>query len=379
MVETPAMLLHTITTIALAPLVLGSPQTGLGIFNVVTFPNEPCTSASGLNGTCLTTDECSSVSGTSSGTCASGFGVCCVVSKTCGESSSTNNTYLDQSTTTSSSSCTYTICRSSSDICQLRVDFETFVMSAPSTTTGTIGNCVNDNLIISNPSGPNPPMVCGTLSGQHMYLTASDSCHKLTATIGSTDTSTVRSWSMKVSQIECSNPLLPPAGCLQYHYDTTGYIQSFGWDGSDDATTTPTAYHQNNQKYNICFRRQEGYCSIEYFTPIAGLKLGSTGATAGTLESLYGDVACYEDFISIPGILASPTTFSTATAYATIIGDRICGLGWTNFPNPVATAATLVSYVKPFTVGVNFDASDELGAKEGNSGFSILYTQKACA
>ena len=71
--------------------------------------------------------------------------------------------------------------------------------------------------------------------------------------------------------------------------------------------------------------------------------MGSTGATAGTLESLYGDVACYEDFISIPGILASPTTFSTATAYATIIGDRICGLGWTNFPNPVATAATLVS------------------------------------
>merc|ERR1712037_76821 len=154
---------------------------------------------------------------------------------------------------------------------------------------------------------------------------------------------------------------------MGYHYDTTGYIQSFGWDGSDDATTAATANHQNNQKYNICFRRQEGYCSIECFSPIAGLKLGSTGATAGTLESLYGDVACYEDFIS------------TATAYATIIGDRICGLGWTNFPNPVATAATLVSYVKPFTVGVNFDASDELGAKEGNSGFSILYTQKACA
>ena len=36
-------------------------------------------------------------------------------------------------------------------------------------------------------------------------------------------------------------------------------------------------------------------------------------------------------------------------------------------------------YVKPFTVGVNFDASDELGTKEGTSGFSILYTQKACA
>ena len=107
-------------------------------------------------------------------------------------------------------------------------------------------------------------------------------------------------------------------------------------------------------------------------------------------------MACYEDFITVPGILASPTTFSSATAYATIVGDRICGLGWTNFPNPVATAATIVSefdqsrrifvvflffagFVKPFTVGVNFDASDELGTKEGTSGFSILYTQKACA
>ena len=265
-----------------------------------------------------------------------------------------------QSTTTSASSCTYTICPSSSDICQLRVDFETFVMSAPSTTTGTIGSCVNDNLVISNPTGPNPPMVCGTLSGQHMYITASDSCHSMTATIGSTDTSTVRSWSIKVSQIECSNPLLPPSGCLQYHFDTTGYIQSLGWDGSDDAATTPTANHQNNQNYNICFRRQvsfskqclhnilqnfkqEGYCSIEYFTPIAGFKVGSTGATAGTLESLYGDVACTEDFITIPGILASPTTFANPTAYATIVGDRICGLGWTNFPNPVAIAATIVS------------------------------------
>ena len=89
--------------------------------------------------------------------------------------------------------------------------------------------------------------------------------------------------------------------------------------------------------------KQEGYCSIEYFTPIAGFKVGSTGATAGTLESLYGDVACTEDFITIPGILASPTTFANPTAYATIVGDRICGLGWTNFPNPVAIAATIVS------------------------------------
>ena len=70
---------------------------------------------------------------------------------------------------------------------------------------------------------------------------------------------------MKVSQIECSNPLLPPSGCLQYHYDTTGYIQSFGWDGSDDATTTPSSNHQNNQNYNICFRRQVNFKTLVSF------------------------------------------------------------------------------------------------------------------
>jgi hypothetical protein len=53
-------------------------------------------------------------------------------------------------------------------------------------------------------------------------------------------------------------------------------------------------------------------------------------------------VACYQDYLQIPGILASPTTFADATAYTAIIGNRVCGLGWTNFPSPVATAATLV-------------------------------------
>ena len=69
------------------------------MFNVVTFPNEPCDSNGDKNGTCnfdnglsviisliicifcgtgYTKEECSDLGGIESGTCASGFGICCI-------------------------------------------------------------------------------------------------------------------------------------------------------------------------------------------------------------------------------------------------------------------------------------------------------------
>merc|ERR1711881_240273 len=49
----------------------------LPIFQVVKFPNDVCTGSS-RNGTCYTSEECSSKGGSNEGSCASGFGVCCV-------------------------------------------------------------------------------------------------------------------------------------------------------------------------------------------------------------------------------------------------------------------------------------------------------------
>lgn len=42
------------------------------------FPNSICAGTNSYNGTCLTSAECTSYGGTASGTCASGFGVCCI-------------------------------------------------------------------------------------------------------------------------------------------------------------------------------------------------------------------------------------------------------------------------------------------------------------
>ena len=49
----------------------------MSFFNIVTFPNDPC-DAGTLNGTCYTKEECSSKGGTNDGSCASGYGVCCL-------------------------------------------------------------------------------------------------------------------------------------------------------------------------------------------------------------------------------------------------------------------------------------------------------------
>ena len=99
------------------------------MFSVVQFPNDECRSNSDstTTGTCFTYSECSGKSGTVSGSCAVGFGVCCVVTtSTCGSSVSSNITYIlnpgypSSYTPTSAGTCSYTINKVSDDICQLR-------------------------------------------------------------------------------------------------------------------------------------------------------------------------------------------------------------------------------------------------------------------
>ncbi len=50
---------------------------GFSLFSIVRFPNLACTSTDGQNGTCYSTQECVDSGGTSVGSCAGGFGVCC--------------------------------------------------------------------------------------------------------------------------------------------------------------------------------------------------------------------------------------------------------------------------------------------------------------
>ena len=151
-----------------------SPET-LSLFSIVQFPNQQCTGASSSStyGTCYTSSECSAKGGSADGNCAAGFGVCCVIySTTCGTSISTNTTYIrnpgypSSYTASSASTCTYTFSKVSDDICQLRLDFQTFSGFATSTTAG---DCY-DTLAVAGQTGVDPPSICGTNTGYHSEL-----------------------------------------------------------------------------------------------------------------------------------------------------------------------------------------------------------------
>merc|ERR1712004_708725 len=146
------------------------------LFSVVTFPNQQCTGASATStkevyGTCFSTTECTSKGGTADGNCASGFGVCCTFLKSdCGSTVSNNCTYIQNpgypSAYTTSGSCQYSVTPMNSDICQLRLDLDAFDLAEDATPTG---DCI-DTFDVTTGSSRDYYALCGTLTGQHLYL-----------------------------------------------------------------------------------------------------------------------------------------------------------------------------------------------------------------
>ena len=134
------------------------------------------------------------------------------------------------STSTDSDPCTYTFCPTSSDVCKLRIDFDTMVLTAPSGVSSTaaaadsitVGDCTVDSLTVSNPGGVTPPTICGYNTGQHMFVPASPQCNQINIDIDTGTTTTTRKWQIKVTQYECGNMMAPEQDCLQYHTATTG-------------------------------------------------------------------------------------------------------------------------------------------------------------
>ena len=87
---------------------------------MVKFPNAGCNTTLASYGVCYTATECRTLGGTPSGSCASGFGICCAFNSGCGGRTSTNNTYFISDGATSP--CSLTVCRASTEVCQLRLE-----------------------------------------------------------------------------------------------------------------------------------------------------------------------------------------------------------------------------------------------------------------
>ena len=57
----------------------------------------------------------------------------------CGQTTSLNNTYFASRTSGDSSPCSLRVCRANTNICQIRLDFETFNIEGPVTSTTSAG------------------------------------------------------------------------------------------------------------------------------------------------------------------------------------------------------------------------------------------------
>ena len=92
-----------------------------------------------------------------------------------------------------------------------------------------------------------PPVICGTNTGEHMYIHASPQCNVLTANFGSSSTATTSAFTIKVTQVPCSSKTKAPQGCLQYFTGNTGTITTYNYNSAGGVLLT-------NQDYSICVR-----------------------------------------------------------------------------------------------------------------------------
>jgi len=366
----------------------------LSMFNIVRFPNDPCDGGS-RNGTCYTKEECSNKGGTEDGSCAQGYGVCCTFISNCGASLSENNTYFE-STGDETSHCSIQVCKASSNIVQLRLDFVDFVLNAPEssgttvafTTGGNVntvagkngqldGRCLIDVFSVSNPGGPSPPKICGNNVDEHMYVDMGAECIDLTFQIDST-ASLEPKWNIRVTQYEATYDNLAPFGCTQYYWkqdsdsDGKGTIQSYNWSGGK---------HLADQNQVICIRREDDKTKICYSTSavndisISGTQYAVQAVCGGyQATAMYGGL--YRDAIIIQSLVK---VTSAALPYSNVCGQS-------GFGTAAASAAvtaddvglTVCSKAVPFIVTFTSDSWEvdtETNAAGANKGFKINYEQ----
>merc|ERR1719148_658090 len=140
-----------------------------------------------------------------------------------------------------------------SDICQVRFDFESAtVFEGPA--AGVCGGD-QDEITVGQTSTTIGSFtnLCGTLTGQHIYVENDGANPAATLTIDTSDTPLARTWKILVRTIECDSPAKAPGGCLQYFTGASGNILSFN---SGDAGSL-----LDDLLYNVCIRREAGFCS----------------------------------------------------------------------------------------------------------------------
>jgi len=335
------------------------------LFSVVTFPNDECTTVMDptMRGLCITAEECTDQGGTASGNCASGFGVCCFTTVTAAGEITNNVTYIQNvgfptavlgTAPVTAATRAFTV-KGGANICQVRFDFEAAtVFQGP-----TAGACAGDAITVTQTSttiGNGFTNLCGTLSGQHIYVENDGANPAATLNIATSATALARTWKILVRTIECDSPAKAPGGCLQYFTGTSGNIVSF------NAGTTGALL--DDLLYNVCIRREAGMCSYTVrqarsatgATPDA-FQVGATSTTAGRV----GLANCAAAMLIIPN--------------SAVQAPEYCGAFLVN-KDADTTASPVTGNGAQFQITVLTTAAGNAGA--AGSGFDLVYAQVGC-
>merc|ERR1719262_1542553 len=245
----------------------------LPLFNVVQFKTDECQATSSETG--------GDYSGLK-GTCAAGFGVCCVKTLyACGGTVSHNNTYIGNVgyptvLAAGANSCAYTVTRDG-EICQIRLDFQdVFLVIGTNGITTAAG--AGGAIAAAGGSGHEPPNVSGELTGQHMYVEVKDQDPTITITTLASNNN--QKWNIRVQQIPCNDPWKALKDCTQWFTANTGTVRSY------NARAT-TKKELGGQDMTICIRQNVGMCGA-VFTDVTfsvGINIAdiANGQAQGTL------------------------------------------------------------------------------------------------
>lgn len=243
---------------------------------------------------------------------------------------------------------------------------------------------MTDYFSVTGVGSSTPAPICGTNTGTHMFVDARTDCNKLTFHLGNyavglakVDT---RNWSLKVTQISCFDPNIPPPGCTQYFYGANGVgtIQSYNYGAS-------TPYHLAGQHQKICIRREKGFCRLCYYAATkTDFAISGKTATMGGFLTMKASQCCGYgvdgkkstqgfDCLLLPG--AEKTTGKLRTS------SRACGnVFLTKYTKTAsygkAGTSTVCTKLTPFLVEFISD-NYEYTAEKGSKGFKLSYYQDA--
>ena len=247
------------------------------------------------------------------------------------------------------------------------------------------GKCKSEYVqVTGGVTGTSIPTLCGTLDGQHViYTPITNFPARLSVVLDSdTVTSSSTSWRMKVLQYSCDSPVLAPEGCLQFFTGISGSVSSFNFKTEDNNNDASYPNHIADLNYNICLRRESGYCAVEWSTgspynqiglfSVSGDLTAITDPNTAADNADNGDASCQKDYVMIPqgGDAANP---------ASLTKERFCNqaLGFCDSDCSNRILGAVYSSVLPFTLGVVTD-SDETD-DVSNRGFMLQYKQQPCA